>query len=213
LVTISGFSHAAETDESNEPYTGLVRFRYDNFFVDKDAGRFREDQWRKDDQSWGLDWLHIESKEPDVHGYEWIFESRAMYDYDYRMSLLMKKEDSHYLKLDFKGLRRYYDGSNEYWDQGLYGLPSADGRAVSEHRDGDFFIDRRDYNIELGLTPPDGLEVILGWHRMERDGKEALLRGSRARVTGDTVPRFEGIPAISNVKGVTDTFYANIMCG
>ena len=36
-----------------------------------------------------------------------------LHDYDYEMSLLMKKHDSHYLKLDFSGLRRYYDGSNE----------------------------------------------------------------------------------------------------
>ncbi len=204
LVTITGLGYGQESDK---PYKGEIRFRYGYFGVDKDDGRFREDQWQTDNSTGGLDWLHLESIGPDENGYEWVFEGRALYDYDYRMSLLLKKEDSHYLKLDFSGLRRYFDGSNEYWDPTQFGLDTS----FAEKSDGGFFTDRRNYNIEFGLTPLEGPEVILGWHRLERDGKEVLLRGSQAKgpLAGGK-PRFRGIPAMTNMKGITDTFYAEV---
>ena len=103
-----------ETAGSDKNLKGEVRFRYDWLGVNKDRGRFREDNWMTDRSTGGLDWLHLESTEPDENGYEWLFEGRALHDYDYRMSLLMKKEDSHYLKFDFSGLRRYFDGYKKF---------------------------------------------------------------------------------------------------
>ena len=211
LVTIVGLAQAQETDESGKLYTGEVRFRYDWLGVNKDRGRFREDNWMPDRSTGGLDWLHLESTEPDKNGYEWIFEGRALYDYDYMMSLLMKKEDSHYLKLDFSGLRRYYDGSNEF--PTTYGfvnvsLTPAVQRLV-EQSDFDLFVDRRNYNIELGLTPPEGAQWVFGWHRLEKDGKEVLLHGNRGRNASDTIS-FQGIPTVLNQRGITDTFYGEV---
>ncbi len=113
LVTFTALAPAQGADESGKKLKGEVRFRYDWLGVRKDRGRFREDNWMTDSSSGGLDWLHLESTEPDENGYEWLLEGRAMYDYDYDLSFLLKKEDSHYLKLDFSGLRRYFDGSNE----------------------------------------------------------------------------------------------------
>ncbi len=197
LVTIVGFAQAQETDDSDKKLKGEVRFRYDWLGVRKDRGRFREDNWMTDRSTGGLDWLHLESTEPDENGYEWLLEGRALYDYDYRISLLIKKEDSHYLKLDFSGLRRYFDNSNEFWDEGFLNL--------LERSDFDVFVDRRNYNIELGLTPPEGPHWIFGWHRLEKDGKEVLLRGSR-RDAGS----FYGIPDIANIRGITDTFYGEV---
>ena len=208
LCLISGLTYGEEDSNVDKKLTGTIRLRYDNFFVDKDAGRFREDNWRKDDEAWGLDWLHLESTKPDENGYEWLLEGKALYDYDYDFHFLLKKEDSHYFKLDFSGLRRYYDGSNEFWDQSLYMLPSADGKLANELSDGDFFTDRREYNVEFGMTPPDGLELILGWHRSVKDGKEVLLQGSQATI--GTPPDFYGIPAVRNFKGITDTIYGEM---
>ena len=200
LVTIVGFAQGQETDESGKKLKGEVRFRYDWLGVRKDRGRFREDNWMTDRSTGGLDWLHLESIEPDENGYEWIFEGRALYDYDYRMSLLMKKEDSHYLKLDFSGFRRYFDGSNEYWDASL--------KRLAELSDYDFFVDRRTYNIELGLTPPEGAQWVFGWHRLIKDGREVLLRGSEGyNLAGD---KFQSVPDTVNMRGITDTIYGEV---
>ncbi len=110
----------------------------------------------------------------------------------------MKKEDSHYLEFDFSGLRRYFDGSNEFW------MPS--GINLAELPDGDFFVDRRNYNIELGLTPPEGAHWVFGWHRLEKDGKEVLLHGRKADDDND----FYGIPTVLDVRGITDTIYGEV---
>jgi hypothetical protein len=208
LITFVGLAQAQEADDSGSGLKGEVRFRYDFFKTegDDDEGRFREDNWMTDGHTGGIDWLHLESTGPDENGYEWLLEGRALYDYDYDLSLLMKKEDSHYLKLDFSGLRRYYDGSNEYWDPTLsqYGGLS---KKLAEMSDGSFFVDRRNYNIELGLTSPEGAQWVFGWHRLEKDGKEVLLRGGRARTgTG----RIKAIPAISNQRRITDTIYGEV---
>ncbi len=205
LVTIVGLAQAQETDESDKPYTGEVRFRYDWLGVNKDRGRFREDNWMTDGHTGGLDWLHLESTGPDKNGYEWLLEGRAMYDYDYDLSFLMKKEDSHYLKLDFSGLRRYFDGSNEYWDPSLTQYGSLN-KSLAEKTDFDLFVDRRNYNIEFGLTPPEGAHWVFGWHRLVKDGKEVLLRGGRAR----DAARINAIPVISNQRMITDTIYGEV---
>jgi len=197
LAAFTAFAQAKETDDSDKKLKGEVRFRYDWLGVRKDRGRFREDNWMTDRSTGGLDWLHLESTGPDENGYEWLLEGRALYDYDYDFSFLLKKEDSHYLKLDFSGLRRYYDGSNKYW------RPS--GINLAELSDFDFFVDRRNYNIELGLTPPEGAHWVFGWHRLEKDGKEVLLHGANAST--DSV---YGIPTILDVRGITDTIYGEV---
>ena len=206
LIAFTGFAQAQETDDSDKKLKGEVRFRYDWLGVNKDRGRFREDNWMTDGHTGGLDWLHLESTEPDENGYEWLLEGRALYDYDYDLSLLMKKEDSHYLKLDFSGLRRYYDGSNHYWDPTLAKYGSLN-KNLAEMPDGDFFVDRRNYNIELGLTPPEGQQWVFGWHRLEKDGKEVLLRGGRARTDAG---RALGIVNISDQRRITDTLYGEV---
>ncbi len=195
LIVMASFAHGQ--DESGGSVKGQARFRYDYFGVNKDDGRFREDQWRTDGSTGGLDWLHLESTGPDKNGYEWLLEGRALHDYDYRMSLLLRKPESHYLKIDFSGLRRYFDGSNEYWN--------APVMRLAERSDGSFFVDRRNYNIELGLTPPEGAHWVFGWHRLVKDGKEVLLSGSE-----ETTSEFLGVPNVVNQRGITDTIYGEV---
>ncbi len=198
MFTIVGLAQAQEANESGEELEGEIRFRYDWIGVNRDEGRFREDNWMTDGHTGGLDWLRLESKEPDKNGYEWLIEGSAMYDYDYDLSILAKKEDSHYFKVDFSSMRRYFDGSNEYFE--------TSGINLAELSDFDFFVDRRNYNIELGLTPLEGPQWVFGWHRLEKDGKEVLLHGRKADDDGD----FYGIPTVLDVKGITDTFYGEV---
>ena len=68
LVTVASFAQGQEADEAGKKLKGEVRWRYDWFGVNKDRGRFREDHWRTDQSTGGLDWLHLESTEPDEKG-------------------------------------------------------------------------------------------------------------------------------------------------
>jgi len=197
---------AATQDDQAQPHnlTGRVTMRYDIFSVNNDTGRFREDNWRTEQSTGGLDWLSAETREPDEKGRKWYLQGRALYDYDYVLKLLMEKEGEYYLKLDFQGHRRYYDGSNEFWDTSLYGLD----KGFAEASDGGYFVDRRDYNIEFGIAPAEDWELIFGWHRQVKDGKEVLLFGGEA--DDGAMPDFRGIPSIRNMRGITDTFYGEI---
>ena len=194
-------ARAQDDETSQNNLTGAATLRYDIFTVNEDTGRFREDNWRTDQSTGGLDWLGAETKEPDEKGRKWRLDGRALYDYDYAMKLLMEKEGEYYLKLDFEGRRRYYDGSNEFWDTSLYGLAGN----YAEFSDKDFYVDRRDYNIEFGITPAEDWELIFGWRRQVKDGKEVLLFGGEA--DGGLLPDFRGIPPVQNMRGITDTFY------
>lgn len=192
---------AIDNSDLFDNITGGSTFRFDYFGVNGDQGRFREDTWRTDKGTGGLDNLHMESKEPDAWGHKWYLDGRALYDYDYLVKLFVEKEDNYYLKLDFDSHRRYYDGSNEYWDTGLYGL----SKRYAELSDSDYFVDRSNYNIEMGLTPGEDCEFIFGWNRQIKDGKEVLLFGGLAQNAGQ--PNFRGIPPIENVHGISDTVY------
>ena len=195
-----GVGQAQEGNEPVDYFTGELGLRYENFLINKDKGRFREDHWQTDGSTGGIDRLAIESGSLDPNGYRYTLEARALYDYDYDFSLLIEKKDSHYLLLDFTGLRRYYDGSNEPWEAAVSDL--------AERPDDDLFVDRQTYHLEFGWTPQPSDEIIFGWHRLVKDGKEVLLRGADGKTdANDTV---SGIPVIANVKGITDTLYTEV---
>ncbi len=200
LSAFADISQAVEPNDSGGNLTGEVRYRYQYIGVDGDRGRFREDNWITDRSTGGIDWLHLENVRPAENEYKVLLEGKALHDYDYDMSLLLEKENSHYFKIDFSSLRRYFDGSNEFWN--------ASVKRLAELPDGDFFVDRRNYNIEVGLTPPDKPHFIFGWHRLEKDGREVLLRGSSGRDVTDRVIR--GVPDVINMRGITDTFYGEV---
>lgn len=218
IVALTLMAELGFGQDSNAPANdlkGIVQFRYGYIGVDGDRGRFREDNWITDRSTGGIDWLHIENTQPTDNGYKVLFEGRALYDYDYDLSLLLKKENSHYLKFDFDSKRRYFDGSNEFWNQSLYNLPGSSLgfsslNGTNEHPDGSFFVDRRNYNIELGLTPPEGPQWTFGWHRLVKDGKEVILRGEEAVSPIAGVPKFRGIPSLTHMAGITDTIYGEV---
>ncbi len=198
--TATGFGQSRSANESVDYFRGDVEFRHDTLWINKDRGRVREDHWRTDGPSGGIERLYIETGSVDPNGYRATLEGRVIHDNSYDFSLLINKKDRHYLRLDFSGLRRYYDGSNEPWD-----APMGD---LAETADGDIYVDRQTYNIEFGLTPPDNAEIIFGWNRLVKDGKEVLLRGADGVTAGDDT--YSSVPITANVKGVTDTLYTEV---
>ncbi len=211
LAAVANFTQAAQTEQSEQTKPGQtarieepdknikgeVGFLYEWITIHGDGGRFREDNWMTDESTGGLNWLDIKSIRPDENGYEWSLQARALVDYDYDFSFLLEKKDSHYLKLDASGMRRYYDGSNEFWN--------AARSRMAEASNDDEFVDRYNYNIELGLTPCDLPHFVFGWHRLVKDGKEVLLHGSEGRDPGNN--EVMGVPDILNIRWITDTVY------
>jgi len=200
VFAVPGFGQVRDANAPTDYLTGELGFRYDNVWTNKDRGRFREDQWRPDGSSGGIDRLAIEGGSVDPGGVQYTLEGRAFSDADYDFALLIKKKESHYLLIDFTGLRRYFDGSNEPWDAAVSDL--------AEQSDIDYYLDRQTYNVELGLTPQQSTDFIFGWHRLVKDGKKVLLGGADGlTIGGDTV---SSIPVVANVKGVTDTLYTEV---
>lgn len=201
--------------------------------VSGDEGRFREDHFSGDGLLGGIESLYWEGEEGDNS-----FEARlrAFYDDEYRLDLKLLREDLGYLLFKLQRDRRYYDGSNEAWDPTEYGLTGAevipDNRTTppgeiddgfnapgdfADRPDGDLFTERMDLTLEAGLTMPDLPELVLGWHRWSREGKELLLRGERARVTnpgdskdGEFFPRRRSVAALATIDGVSDLFYLEV---
>jgi hypothetical protein len=67
--------------DANEPvdyFRGDLGLRYENFWIDKDKGRFREDQWKTDGSSGGIERLYIESGTVDPNGYQVTLEGRGV---------------------------------------------------------------------------------------------------------------------------------------
>lgn len=204
LSVTAALAYGQEEEDGDKAFTGNIRMRYDYFFANGDKGRFRQDNWRNDDASWGVDFLKLRNTKPTKNGYDWEIQGKALYSYDYDIKFLLKKEDSHYFKFDFSSLRRYYDGSNEYWDPTMYSA----SKNLAEMPDSDLFLDRRNYNVEFGTVPQDGAQFITGWHRLVTDGKKTHLYGGRATEAG--LPDFYGIPSITSQRGITDTIYGEL---
>jgi len=201
--------------------------------VDGDEGRFREDNYRGDEVKGGIESLHMESVEGDD---KIQVDLRAFFDDEYDLRVKFSREDVGYLLLDASFDRRYYDGSNEFWDPAGYGLTGnevvPDNRTsppgvIDDHfyttadfvdrPDEDLYTDRTDVTIEAGLTKPDAPQLIVGYKRWQREGDELLLRGERARVTnpGDSkngmlFPRTRSVAAVSHLDGVSDLFYVDL---
>jgi len=80
-----GMVSVASAQDANTPdrdVHGAAEFRSDYFWVDQDKGRFREDQWRPDAMSGGLERLDLSSQAPDENVYEWRLQGRALYEHD-----------------------------------------------------------------------------------------------------------------------------------
>ena len=201
--------------------------------VDDDEGRFREDHFLGDGLLGGIENLYWEEVDGDTR-----FEAqiRAFVEDEYLLKLKYSREDVGYVRLEVRSERRYYDGSNEAWDPTAYGLTGSevipDNRTsppgviddgfydygdFADRPDGSLYTERRELTIEAGLTMPDMPEVIVGWHRWERDGEELLLRGERARVTnpgderfGEFFPRTRSVSALATIDGVSDLYYLEL---
>ena len=120
-------------------------------------------------------------------------DGRAMYGgEDYSVKLQVVDPDRGFLRAGFRQFRTWYDGSAGY-------VP-ATGSAISLGSD-ELSLNRGEFWIEAGLTPPDGPMLTLKLSRDYRKGtKDSLIWGDSTQggVTRGMVPSFRELDEIRN---------------
>lgn len=120
-------------------------------------------------------------------------DGQAMYGgEDYSVKLQVVDPDRGFLRAGFRQFRTWYDGSAGY-------VP-ATGSAISLGSD-ELSLNRGEFWIEAGLTPPDGPMLKLKLSRDYRKGtKDSLIWGDSTQggVTRGMVPSFRELDEIRN---------------
>ena len=103
---------------------GEVKLGVSYVDVNDDEGRFREDQYRNDGFTGGIESLYMDSTNDNDDRMELYL--RAFAEDEYRLKLKLSRLEVGYILLDAQFDRRYYDGSNEPWDPSTYGLTGSE---------------------------------------------------------------------------------------
>ncbi len=168
--------------------------------VNGDRGRFRQDRFADDRWTGGLDELFYSSE-------EFKLRLRAIAEDDFLVDATYVKADAYRLDVEYRKLRKYYDGSNEAWNPGDFLLQNE----FADRPDGNIYADRMDANVEWTLLVPDAPQVKVGWHKWRRFGDEVLLWGGLARNDGlPVIQRARSIPVTNRLDGSSDTLFIEV---
>lgn len=195
MMALAGAAEAKVDVDGN-----LLAASYRYYFVNGDEGRFREDRYAPNLHTGGIERFALAGKSD---GIVYDVTLRALHEYNYDLGFSFEKEGVAYLKFEGDQFRKFYDGSNEAWDPGVYNLPAE----FADWADEDIYADRTDFTLESGISLPFGPQLTLAWDRWSRRGMETLLRGERAQRTGVT-PNLRRIPALAWLDGVSNTYSA-----
>ena len=181
---------AAEADPNEEP-VNWVTFGLGGVSTSGNRAQFQERWGMKQGVLGGIQDFHYEL----MFGKKGMLEldGRAMYGgEDYSVKLQVVDPDRGFLRAGFRQFRTWYDGSAGY-------VP-ATGSAISLGND-ELSLNRGEFWIEAGLTPPDGPMLTLKLARDYRKGtKDSLIWGDSTQggVTRGMVPSFRELDEIRN---------------
>ena len=181
---------AAEADPNEEP-VNWVTFGLGGASTSGNRAQFQERWGMKQGVLGGIQDFHYEL----MFGKKGMLEldGRAMYGgEDYSVKLQVVDPDRGFLRAGFRQFRTWYDGSAGY-------VP-ATGSAISLGND-ELSLNRGEFWIEAGLTPPDGPMLTLKLARDYRKGtKDSLIWGDSTQggVTRGMVPSFRELDEIRN---------------
>lgn len=169
--------------------------------VSGDEGRFRQDRFRDDEWTGGIEDLNYRSQNERLR-------IRAIGEDDFLVDGTFIRPDQFQMDLDFRKVRKYYDGSSNPLDPVTYMIPPN----VADLDDDNLYADRVWFTLEGTLLMPDLPHIKVGWHRWERFGEEVLAAGGLARV--DALParlaRQRAIPTVNSLDGASDTVYIEV---
>lgn len=153
--------------------------------------QFQERWGRKQGVLGGLQDFHYELMFGEKGTLE--LDGRAMYGgEDYSVKLQVVDPDRGFLRAGFRQFKTWYDGSGGYFP--------ATGSAISLGSD-ELSLNRGEFWIEGGLTPPEGPMLTLKLAREYRKGtKDSIIWGDSTQggVTRGMVPSFREINEIRN---------------
>lgn len=170
LAMSVGVSRAAE---NNDSATGSIEISptVSAAFVDGDDNKFREDWWTEEGVKGGVESFTLRRE---LGGGATIeANGRAIVpEEDYRLDLLVNKQDVGYVRAGYSEYRKYFDDTGGFFN------------AFSENSfdlDKDLHLDIGKIFIEAGLTLPDKPKLIVGYEHSFKDGEKSLLEWGEVR--------------------------------
>ncbi len=173
---------AAEADPNAEP-VNWITLGVGGATVSGDRTQFQERWGKSRGVMGGLEDFHYELMFGEKGTAE--LDGRAMYGgQDFSVKLQVVDPDRGFLRAGFKQFKTWYDGSGGYFP--------ATGKAFTLY-DEELGLNRGEFWIEGGLTPPDGPMLTLRYEREYRKGtKDSLIWGDSTQggATRGMVPSF-----------------------
>ncbi len=179
----------AEAEPAEEP-VNWITVGVGGVSTSGDRSQFQERWGRSQGVLGGLQEFHYERMFGQKGSVE--LDGRAMYGgQDFSMKLGVVNPDVGFLRGGFHQFTTWYDPSGGYWPR--------TGAAFSLYDD--FSVDRGEYWIEGGLTPPEGPMLTLKLSREYRKGmKDSLIWGdsTQSGTTRGLVPTFRELNEVRN---------------
>lgn len=181
---------AAETDPNAEP-VNWITLGVGGVSTSGDRAQFLERWGTRQGVMGGLQDFHYELMFGEKGSVE--LDGRAIYGgQDYSVKLQVVNPDVGFLRAGFRQFKTWYDGSGGYYP--------ATGTAISLSSD-ELGVNRGEFWIEGGLTPPDGPMLTLRYAREYRRGtKDSIIWGdsTQGATQRGIVPSFRELNEIRN---------------
>lgn len=196
FVSVSTTLRADEKakDAAAEPQITLTT-GFDYITVKGDRSKFREDNWRYDGWTGGLEdftWHRALAKDwtVDLDGHA-IFGNN-----DYKVELQLAKPEVGFAHVGFREFRKYFDGTGGYFP-----LFPAGRRAFDNGQNE--FLTIGDLCVDFGLTLPDLPKLTLGYERQYKEGIKSMVEWGSVN-SGSTTRNI--YPAFKTIDETVDIF-------
>ncbi len=147
-------------------------------YVHGDVGKFSEHHWMKDRYAGGIKDFSFDYDDAE-RGLVVESEGHAIIDEnDIEGMLKVTQKDKGYFKVDYKGFRKYYDGSG--------GTYYPFGRLQMLDLDRELRMDMGEFELEAGLTLPEWPLLTLTYARETKKGVKSRLSWASVLVGGVT---------------------------
>lgn len=142
-------------------------------FVKGDVQKFRAVNWITDGSQSGIKDLRLDAKA--AKDLNVIFEGRGMPgDEDYIGSMAVTKEGVGFIKTEYKGFRKYFDGMGGFFPYDHLSINDLNKELA---------LDMGHFSLEVGRGTPEDSPLSLLWERDTKKGDKSRLSWAQVRDT------------------------------